>query len=153
MEEAATKSERYEQWPRGKRWLVSSWPGPGDTYWTARGCWAMKSLEWQAKEMRFGWGILSKQMTCLDFTFMKLTLTTLYQTVAKLDHRRHDQSIPVTPIIIAANIQCCSDSGGDDKTRSSTMTGLGRMPSLNWKIRFSYLERSSPILQCTTVKE
>lgn len=40
-------------------------------------------------------GILSKQMTGLDFIFIKITLAALwkmYQRMAKLDHGRHNQA-------------------------------------------------------------
>lgn len=85
-------------WPRGKIGQVA--PDLDlerlDSKW---GCRAMKSPKWQAEEMRFGpenhEGILSKQMTCLDFIFIELTLAALwevYQRVAKLDHGRHNQA-------------------------------------------------------------
>lgn len=60
---------------------------------------ALKSPEWQAKEMRSGpeshGGIVSKQMTCLDCIFIGITLAALwemFQRVAKLDHGRRNQA-------------------------------------------------------------
>lgn len=61
---------------------------------------------------------------------MRLTLAALYQRVANWIIGDITRLITVTLIIIAANIQCCSDSGGYDKRLSSTMIGLGKMPSL-----------------------
>ena len=52
--------------------------------WLASVYQALKSPEWQAKEMSPGpeshGGIVSKQMTCLDFIFIGITLAALWKT-------------------------------------------------------------------------
>ena len=97
--------------------LTWTWRG-----WLASRRQALKSPRWQAKEMRLGpesyGGIVSKQMTCLDFIFIKITLGPLcgkcirvWQNWTMGDTIR---LMTTTVTITAASIQCGSDSGGDD---------------------------------------
>lgn len=78
-------------------------------------------------------GVVSRQMTRLDFIFIKITLAApckMYERAAKLDHGDIIRLMTTTVIIIAANSQCCRSSGGDDEESLEWMMRLGKMPSL-----------------------
>lgn len=78
-------------------------------------CGKLRRWNFVQEVMGSHWMILSKAITCLDFTFIKITLTALwkmYQRVPKLDGGRLIWLRTIPTLTAVASSQHCNDSRG-----------------------------------------